>query len=200
MFDASFFLTPNDKKAKKKIVFPSCTAVEFQGGEGSSIPWFARQWRVPLNRCIYTAFSYLIFLLYITLYVAEVKPPAVHFVDVLTSVWILSYTCRDMGTAYFLWQLENPKPISDRRFFKRYLTFWHIYNMMSDLCFLVGLVMKLLEHLYVVKDTQETLGMIDMNGLAASGRILWGAAFCLAILKTIKVSQDFLSPLGKYCN
>ena len=29
--------------------------------------------------------------------------------------------------------------------------------------------------------------MIDMNGLAASGRILWGMAFALAILKTIKV-------------
>lgn len=183
----TFFVLRTDNIASLLFRFFSHRKMTFQGGEGNSIPWFARQWRVPLNRCIYTAFSYLIFLLYITLYVAEVKPPAVHFVDVLTSVWILSYTCRDMGTAYFLWQLENPKPISDRRFFKRYLTFWHIYNMMSDLCFLVGLVMKLLEHL-LVKDTQETLRMIDMNGLAASGRILWGAAFCLAILKTIKVS------------
>ena len=36
-------------------------------------------------------------------------------------------------------------------------------------------------------------GLIDMNGLAASGRILWGAAFCLAIMKTIKVSEFFSS-------
>ena len=85
-----------------------------KGGEGSQIPWFAKQWRVPLNRCIYTAFSYLIFLLNITLYVAEVQPPTVHWIDALTAVWIVSYTFRDMGTAYFLWQLENPKPISDR--------------------------------------------------------------------------------------
>ena len=73
-----------------------------------------------------------------------------------------------------------------RRFFKRYLTFWHLYNMVADCFFLIGLLMKLLEHFLVVKDTEETLAMIDMNGLAASGRILWGAAFCLAILKTIK--------------
>ena len=38
-----------------------------------------------------------------------------------------------------------------------------------------------------------------MNGLAASGRILWGAAFCLAIMKTIKVS-DFFSSLKKLYN
>ena len=30
--------------------------------------------------------------------------------------------------------------------------------------------------------------LIDMNNLAASARILWGAAFSLAILKTIKVN------------
>ncbi len=30
--------------------------------------------------------------------------------------------------------------------------------------------------------------LIDMNNLAAAGRILWGAAFSLAILKTIKVN------------
>ncbi len=163
------------------------------------MPWFAKQWRVPLNRCVYTAFSYLIFLLYITLYVAEVQPPAVHWIDVLTAVWIVSYTFRDMGTAYFLWQLESPKPIKDRRFFKRYLTFWHMYNIIADVFFLVGLVMKLLEHL-MVKDTLDeemTLKrMIDMNGLAASGRILWGAAFSLAILKTIKVGSTFIYSLS----
>ena len=46
---------------------------DYDGSSGMQMPWFAKQWRVPLNRCIYTAFSYLIFLLYITLYVAEVQ-------------------------------------------------------------------------------------------------------------------------------
>jgi len=29
--------------------------------------------------------------------------------------------------------------------------------------------------------------MVNLNNMGAAGRILWGAAFCLAILKTIKV-------------
>jgi len=154
--------------------------------DGSSMPWFAKQWRVPLNRCIYTAFSYCIFLFYIILYVAEVQKPTILWIDALTAVWIVSYTFRDMGTAYFLWQLESPKPVADRRFFKRYLTFWHMYNICSDCFFLIGLLMKLMENL-LVTENEGKLGMIDMNQLAASGRILWGAAFSLAILKTIKV-------------
>ena len=90
-------------------------------------------------------------------------------------------------SAYFLWQLENPRPVSERRFFKRYFTFWHIYNILSNSLFFVGLVLKICEHTIPSKSDSENQ-LIDMNGIAASGRILWGAAFSLAILKTIKVS------------
>ena len=65
------------------------------------IPWFVRQWRIPLNRLVYTAFSYLFFLLFITLYVAEVQAPTVHWIDCLTAVWIVSYSLRDMGTGRY---------------------------------------------------------------------------------------------------
>ena len=118
------------------------------------------------------------------------QAPTVHWIDALTAVWIVSYTFRDMGTAYFLWQLESHKPFSEKRFRKRYVTFWHLYNVFSDIFFLVGLLMKLLEILYSKSndlDIPMADSMIDMNGLAASGRILWGMAFALAILKTIKV-------------
>ena len=91
-------------------------------------------------------------------------------------------------TAYFLWKLENPRPISERRFFKRYFTFWHLYNIVANLFFLIGLSMKLLEYVLREQPNQDEKNpLIDMNSLAASARILWGAAFCLAILKTIKV-------------
>ena len=90
--------------------------------------------------------------------------------------------------AYFLWKLENPKPMNERRFFKRYLTFWHLYNLFADFFFLIGLLMKLLEYLLMKDNDSSVHAMIDMNNLAAAGRILWGAAFSLAILKTIKVS------------
>ena len=49
--------------------------------------------------------------------------------------------------------------------------------------------MKLLEYVLREQPNQDEKNpLIDMNSLAASARILWGAAFCLAILKTIKVS------------
>ena len=93
--------------------------------------------------------------------------------------------------AYFLWKLENPKPMEERRFFKRYLTFWHLYNLFADFFFLIGLLMKLLEILS--HDSASSVhGLVDMNNLAAGGRILWGAAFSLAILKTIKVRVKIL--------
>ena len=53
-------------------------------------------------------------------------------------------------SAIFLWKLEDGKPIRDRRFLKRYLTFWHMYNLFADFCFLIGLLLKLLEIL--IKD------------------------------------------------
>ena len=48
--------------------------------------------------------------------------------------------------------------------------------------------MKLIE--YCMDETDpETVQMVNLNNMGAAGRILWGAAFCLAILKTIKVKQ-----------
>ena len=127
-----------------------------------------------------------------------------------------------MISAHFLWRLENPKPFSERRFFKRYLTFWNLYNLFADFFFLVGLLLKLLEllmveevintrkslnnHLFILffsrhklpsickgvfclLQAYSTIQMADERAfhLAAGKRILWGAAFSLAILKTIKV-------------
>ena len=59
--------------------------------------------------------------------------------------------------------------------------------MFADIFFLIGLLMKLLEIVSKTDTVRLDDSMIDMTGLAASGRILWGMAFALAILKTIKV-------------
>ncbi len=32
------------------------------------------------------------------MYVAEAQPQGEHWLDILTAIWIVSYTCRDMGT------------------------------------------------------------------------------------------------------
>ena len=39
------------------------------------IPWFCKEWRVPLNRAIYTAFSYCLFISLILCYVYEPSKP-----------------------------------------------------------------------------------------------------------------------------
>lgn len=84
----------------------------FQAGNGtisSRVPWFVRQWRVPLNRCIYTAFSYMMFLFFIILYVAETQPPIIYWIDIFTATWIMSYTCRDMGTGARILHQRNAR-------------------------------------------------------------------------------------------
>ena len=43
------------------------------------------------------------------------------FLDSLLGVFVTSYSMRDLGTAFFLWGLEGPKP-NERRFKKRYLS------------------------------------------------------------------------------
>ena len=69
-----------------------------------------------------------------------------------------SHTLRLFFSAYFLWKLENPKPISERRFFKRYFTFWHLYNIIANAFFLIGLIMKVLELAYGVESDGEEKG------------------------------------------
>ena len=57
-------------------------------------------------------------------------------------------------SAYFLWKLENPKQLKERRFFKRYFTMWNIYNIGADVCFGVGLIMKLIEYIILIEYTE----------------------------------------------
>ena len=110
------------------------------------IPWFCKEWRVPLNRAIYTAFSYCIFISLVLCYVYEPSTPTIYWLDGALAIFITSYFLRDIGTAFFLWRLEEPNP-SIRRFKKRYFTFWNNYNIMMDLLFLTGLSIRSLEYM-----------------------------------------------------
>jgi hypothetical protein len=57
--------------------------------------------------------------------------------------------------------------------------------------------MKLIE--YCMEDADPSSHqMVNLNNMGAAGRILWGAAFCLAILKTIKVKTTDLKRLTRY--
>ena len=147
-------------------------------------PWFCKEWQVPLNRGIYTAFSYILFISLIIINVTKPRPPLNYTIEILLGVFILSYGMRDMGTAIFLWGLEGPNP-DERKFKKRYFTFWNNYNILMDAFFMVGLIFRVLE------------ATTDIAGLRAAGRILWGVAYTFAIIKTIKIgiSSKYFGPI-----
>ena len=63
---------------------------------------------MPLNRAIYTAFSYCLFISLVLCYVYEPATPYIYWVDGALAVFITSYFFRDIGTACFLWRLEEP--------------------------------------------------------------------------------------------
>ena len=160
-------------------------------------PWFCKEWRVPLNRGIYTAFSYILFISLILTSVTEPPTPAIYIVDALLGVFITSYSLRDLGTAFFLWGLEGPSP-KVRRFKKRYFAFWNNYNIMMDLLFLTGLSIRSLEYMMAsseeIENENETRTRTSISAISSAGRILWGVAFTLAIIKMIKIgiaSKDF---------
>ena len=154
-------------------LFPS------EGHKPPSTPWFCKEWRVPLNRAIYTAFSYICFISLIVVQITEPKVPYIYWVDGLLAIFITSYSIRDIGTACFLWRLEGDKP-NVKRFKKRYFTFWNAYNIITDTLFFTGLIIRLLEY--------STDGsMVNMQTLEATGRIFWGAAFTSAVFKVMKI-------------
>ena len=159
------------------------------GERAPNPPWFCREWRVPLNRGIYTAFSYILFISLIISNVNEPEAPMVYLVDILLGVFITSYSMRDLGTAFFLWSLEGPNP-NERKFKKRYLTFWNNYNILMDALFMSGLIIRFLE--YVISEKN-----IDISGLSSAGRILWGVAYTFAIIKMIKIgiASKYFGPI-----
>ena len=60
-----------------------------------------------------------------------------------------------------------------------------------DLLFLIGLLIKTLE--YLIADAS----IFDISDLKSSGRILWGVAFTLAIIKMIKIgiASKYFGPI-----
>ena len=164
--------------------FYRCIVNPGSNAGGGNSPWFCKEWQVPLNRGIYTAFSYILFISLIIINVTEPRPPLNYTIEILLGVFILSYGMRDMGTAIFLWGLEGPNP-DERKFKKRYFTFWNNYNILMDAFFMVGLIFRVLET------------TTDIAGLRAAGRILWGVAYTFAIIKTIKIgiSSKYFGPI-----
>ena len=75
-------------------------------------PWFCKEWRVPLNRGIYTAFSYILFITLVIYRMTEPQEPIVYLVDAMLGVFITSYRYfKTMIPLYLVCLLMNAKPI-----------------------------------------------------------------------------------------
>ena len=64
-------------------------------------PWFCKEWRVPLNRGIYTAFSYILFITLVIYRMTEPQEPIVYLVDAMLGVFITSYRYVSKCLGYF---------------------------------------------------------------------------------------------------
>ena len=65
-------------------------------------PWFCKEWRVPLNRGIYTAFSYILFITLVIYRMTEPQEPIVYLVDAMLGVFITSYRFFQNNDAFIL--------------------------------------------------------------------------------------------------
>merc|ERR1719270_1409577 len=169
--------------------FYPCLYPTQSGYRGYATPWFCKEWRVPLNRGIYTAFSYIIFISLIICYVTEPPSPLVYIIELLMLIFIISYTMRDLGTAFFLWGLEGPSP-NEKRFKKRYFTFWNNYNIVMDLFFMIGLIIKIIDYIFLG-------GHSEISILSSDGMMQGGIAFTFAIIKIIKIgiASKYFGPI-----
>ena len=75
-------------------------------------PWFCKEWRVPLNRGIYTAFSYILFITLVIYRMTEPQEPIVYLVDAMLGVFITSYRYLKKVYAFILgvWIQNKPVP------------------------------------------------------------------------------------------
>ena len=129
-------------------------------------------------------------------YVTEPEVPVVYMIDALLGVFITSYSMRDLGTAFFLWGLEGPNP-NERRFKKRYFTFWNNYNIVMDMFFMIGLIIRTLDYIMDGWKGRDIENELDISALSSAGRILWGIAFTFAIIKIIKIgiASKYFGPI-----
>ena len=67
-------------------------------------PWFCKEWRVPLNRGIYTAFSYILFITLVIYRMTEPQEPIVYLVDAMLGVFITSYRYFKMPFIFGAWK------------------------------------------------------------------------------------------------
>ena len=88
-----------------------------------------------------------------------------------------------------IFHLIGPSP-NEKRFKKRYFTFWNNYNIIMDMFFMIGLIIKIIDYIFLG-------GYSEISVLSSAGRILWGIAFTFAIIKIIKIgiASKYFGPI-----
>lgn len=142
------------------------------------------QSHIPVNRFIYYEMSKLFFCLLIFVTLVQEEDDVALALDVLCVVWIFSYILEDFRTIYRLIEqgpADNrvPKAVTIRR----WLTFRNVLILVTNLIFLVSLILRFLAY---QDDQCRTNCPYEGNKMAFIGGCLWGVAALLTFLRTIQ--------------
>merc|ERR1712106_414573 len=137
------------------------------------------QTHIPVNRFIYYEMSkiFFVFIIFLTLIDGE----EVAWYDLLAVLWIFSYILEDFRTIYRLYDQGGAENRS--KTVRRWLTFRNIYILITNLIFLVALILR-----YIAYSNNECRKNCPYEGnkTAFIGACLWAIGALLTFLRNVQ--------------
>jgi len=139
------------------------------------------QSHVPVNRFLYFEISKMMFNLII--FCTLIDKQDVAWYDALAVVWIFSYILEDFRTVHRLYKQGGVENRS--KTFRRWLTFRNMYIIITNLIFLVALILRFIA--YTNNQCRTSGCSYYENQTAFIGASLWAVAALLTFLRTIQL-------------
>ena len=140
------------------------------------------QTHIPVNRFIYYEMSKFFFVLIIFLTLIDEEEVA--WYDLLAVLWIFSYILEDFRTIYRLYDQGGAENKS--KTVRRWLTFRNIYILITNLIFLVALILRYLAY---ANDQCRKDCPYEGNKMAFIGACLWSVGALLTFLRNVQVIE-----------
>jgi len=137
------------------------------------------QTHIPVNRFIYYEMSKFFFVLIIFLTLIDEEEVA--WYDLLAVLWIFSYILEDFRTIYRLYDQGGAENKS--KTVRRWLTFRNIYILITNLIFLVALILRYLAY---ANDQCRKDCPYEGNKMAFIGACLWSVGALLTFLRNVQ--------------
>ena len=149
------------------------------------------QTHIPVNRFIYYEMSkiFFVFIIFLTLIDGE----DVAWYDLLAVLWIFSYILEDFRTIYRLYDQGGAENRS--KTVRRWLTFRNIYILITNLIFLVALILR-----YIAHSNNECRKNCPYEGnkMAFIGACLWAIGALLTFLRNVQVIRKQRISMSKF--